>query len=467
MTPARSLRLLTAGASIVALLAVGACSSTRTTTPAPGGASSAAGGGASASGECSAYATYGDLKGKTISIFTSIASPAEAKPHTDSYKMFEKCTGATIKYEGSRDFEAQLPVRVKAGNAPDVAYIPQPGLLNTLVTGNPGKVFEAGAAASKNVDTYYSKEWKTYGSVNGKFYAVPVGANAKSFVWYSPKKFAEKGYKIPTTWDEMITLTDKIAADNPSAKPWCAGFESGGATGWVGTDWVEDMMLRTGTPEDYDAWVAHKIPFNDPKVVSAINKAGTILKNDKYVNGGLGGVKTIATTSFTEAGLPILDSKCFLQRQASFYQANWPKGTNVAENGDVWAFYLPGKTADVKPVLGGGEFATAFAERPEVQAFLAYLTSPEWSNEKAKSTPNGGWLSANKKLDPANLTMPMDKLSYQIITDPKTVFRFDGSDLMPAAVGSGSFWKEMTNWVALDKPTQAVADDIEKTWPKS
>ncbi|HOB04977.1 MAG TPA: ABC transporter substrate-binding protein [Propionibacteriaceae bacterium] len=467
MTPARSLRLLTAGASIVALLAVGACSSTRTTTPAPGGASSAAGGGASASGECSAYATYGDLKGKTISVFTSIASPAEAKPHTDSYKMFEKCTGATIKYEGSRDFEAQLPVRVKAGNAPDVAYIPQPGLLNTLVTGNPGKVFEAGAAASKNVDTYYSKEWKTYGSVNGKFYAVPVGANAKSFVWYSPKKFAEKGYKIPTTWDEMITLTNKIAADNPSAKPWCAGFESGGATGWVGTDWVEDMMLRTGTPEDYDAWVAHKIPFNDAKVVSAINMAGTILKNDKYVNGGLGGVKTIATTSFTEAGLPILDSKCFLHRQASFYQANWPKGTNVAENGDVWAFYLPGKTADVKPVLGGGEFATAFAERPEVQAFLAYLTSPEWSNEKAKSTPNGGWLSANKKLDPANLTMPMDKLSYQIITDPKTVFRFDGSDLMPAAVGSGSFWKEMTNWVALDKPTQAVADDIEKTWPKS
>ena len=465
MTTARTLRTLTAVASIAAVLAAGACTSTRAaTTPAGSAGGSAA---ASGSGDCAAYASYGDLKGKSISVFTSIASAAESKPHTDSYKMFEKCTGATIKYEGSRDFEAQLPVRIKAGNAPDLAYIPQPGLLNTLVTGNPGKVIEAGAAAVKNVDTYYSPEWKTYGSVNGKYYAVPVGANAKSFVWYSPKKFAEKGYKVPQTWDELIALSDKIAADFPSAKPWCAGIESGGATGWPATDWIEDMMLRTVSPADYDAWTTHKLAFNDPKVVNAINMAGSILKNDKYVNGGLGGVKTIATTSFTEAGLPILAGKCFLHRQASFYQANWPKGTNVAENGDVWAFYLPGKTTDVKPVLGGGEFAAVFSDRPEVQAFQAFLASPEWSNEKGKATPNGGWLSANKKLDPANLAMPMDKLSYQILTDYKTVFRFDGSDLMPSAVGAGSFWKEMTNWIALDKGSQAVADDIEKTWPKS
>lgn len=381
--------------------------------------------------------------------------------------MFETCTGATIKYEGSRDFEAQLPVRLKAGNAPDLAYIPQPGLLNTLVTGNPGKVIEAGAAATANVGANYSPEWKTYGSVAGKYYAVPVGANAKSFVWYSPKKFTEKGYAVPTTWDELMALSEKIATDNPDAKPWCAGIESGGATGWPATDWVEDMMLRTNSPEDYDAWVAHTLAFNDPKVVAAIDMAGSILKNDKYVNGGLGGVKTIATTSFTEAGLPILDGTCFLHRQASFYQANWPKGTDVSEAGDVWAFYLPGKTADVKPVLGGGEFAAIFADRPEVHAFQAFLASPEWSNEKAKATPNGGWLSANKKLDPANLTKPMDKLSYTLLTDAKTVFRFDGSDLMPSAVGAGSFWKEMTNWIALDKSSQDVANDIEKTWPKS
>jgi len=279
--------------------------------------------------------------------------------------------------------------------------------------------------------------------------------------------FADKGYTIPTTWDEMIALSDKIVADNPSGdvKPWCAGIESGGATGWPATDWIEDIMLRVNGPEVYDQWVDHSIAFNDPKVVAAIDKAGTILRNDKYVNGGLGGVKTIATTSFTEAGLPILDGACYMHRQASFYQANWGEGVKVGEDGDVWAFYLPSINADQKPVLGGGEFAAIFADRPEVKAFQAYLASPEWSNAKADATPNGGWLSANKKLDINKLVQPVDKLSYQILSDPKAVFRFDGSDLMPSAVGAGSFWKQMTDWIALGKSSQDVADAIEKSWP--
>jgi alpha-glucoside transport system substrate-binding protein len=453
MSHSRVTRVLIAAASISGLLAMAACSS-GTTPSASGGA-----------GDCAAYAQYGDLTGKTISVFTSIASDSEAKPHTDSYKPFENCTHATIKYEGSRSFEKQLPIRLKAGNAPDIAYIPQPGLLQTLVKDYPGKVFAAGDLASKNVDTYYDPAWKTYGSVDGKFYAVPVGANVKSFVWYSPKAFADKGYQVPQTWDEMMTLTQKIVADNPNSdvKPWCAGIESGDATGWPATDWVEDVMLRVNGTDVYDQWVAHTIPFNDPKVVAAIDQVGTILKDDKYVNGGFGNVKTIATTSFTEAGNPILQGECYMHRQASFYQANWPKGTKVGQDGDVWAFYLPSMSADSKPVLGGGEFAAAFSDRPEVQAFQAYLASPEWSNAKADATPNGGWLSANKKLDPTKLVQPVDKLSYQILTDPKATFRFDGSDLMPGNVGAGSFWTGMTDWIN-GKSTQEVADAIEKSW---
>jgi alpha-glucoside transport system substrate-binding protein len=470
MSQRRTARVLGAVASATALLAFAACSSTpaatTATSAAPGGTTAAT---SAPADECAAFAAYGDLTGKTITVFTSIASDSEAKPHTDSYIPFETCTGAKIKYEGSRDFEAQLPVRIKAGNAPDIAYIPQPGLLKTLVTGNPGKVFAAGELANKNVDEFYGPDWKKYGTVDDTFYAVPVGANAKSFVWYSPSMFADKGYTVPTTWDELMALTQKIADDNPDSdiKPWCAGIESGGATGWPATDWVEDMMLRTTTPENYDKWVSNELKFNDPIVVGAIDMAGSILKNPAYVNGGLGEVKTIATTSFTEAGLPILDGVCYMHRQASFYQANWGEGVKVGEDGDVWAFYLPAKDAASKPVLGGGEFAAAFSDRPEVQAFQAYLASPEWSNAKAKATPNGGWLSANKKLDPANLTQPVDKLSYQILTDPATVFRFDASDLMPGAVGAGSFWKEMTNWIALDKSSQDVADAIQKSWPTS
>ena len=223
-------------------------------------------------------------------------------------------------------------------------------------------------------------------------------------------------------------------------------------------------MLRTVTPEEYDMWVNHEMPFNDPKVVEALDKAGAILKNDKYVNGGLGNVKTIATTPFGDAGLPILDGACYLHRQGSGYQANWPESTDISENGDVFAFYLPGEDAETKPLLGGGEFAAAFSDREEVAAFQAYLTSPEWSNEKAKASA-AGWISANKELDPANLKTSIDQLAFELLTDENTVFRFDGSDLMPGAVGAGSFWNGMTDWIALDESSQKVLDSIESSWP--
>jgi alpha-glucoside transport system substrate-binding protein len=245
--------------------------------------------------------------------------------------------------------------------------------------------------------------------------------------------------------------------------PWCAGISSGGATGWPVTDWMEDFMLRLYGPEEYDKWVDHRIPFNSPEPTAALNAVGTYLKNDKYVNGGFGGVRSIATTTFQDAGLPVLSGQCQMHRQASFYAASWPKGTRIAQNGDVFAFYLPGRDTGSKPVLGGGEFVLAFSSRPEVQAFQTYLSSDAWANIKAKVS--SGWVSANSGLDKDNLTSPIDKLAATILADPRTVFRFDGSDQMPAAVGSGAFWKQATRWIE-GQDTRTTLDNIEKAWPR-
>lgn len=413
--------------------------------------------------ECEGLTEFGDLTGTTVKLYTSIVAP-EDQSHKDSYKLFTECTGAEVQYEGSKEFEAQLVVRVRSGNPPDVAYVPQPGLLNTLVT-DTGKVVEAPDTVAANVDEFFGEDWKNYGSVDGKFYAAPLGANVKSFVWYSPKMFQEKGWTVPTTWDEMVALSDTIAGTG--MKPWCAGIGSGEATGWPATDWLEDVMLRENGADVYDQWVNHEIPFDDPKVAQALDRVGNILKNDKYVNGGFGDVKSIATTTFQDGGLPILDGKCAMHRQASFYAANWPEGTDVSEAGDAFAFYLPTVSDEFgKPVLGGGEFVAAFDDRPEVQAFQTYLSSDTWANEKAKATPGGGWVSANTGLDINNLVSPVDKLSAETLQDPEAVFRFDGSDLMPGAVGAGSFWKEMTAWIT-GKDTEAALKTIEESWPSS
>ncbi|OLT03228.1 sugar ABC transporter substrate-binding protein [Pseudonocardia sp. CNS-004] len=440
------------------------------------GSNVAGGGGgnsAASSEECAPFAQYGDLSGTRVTIYTSIVAP-EDQPHIDSYRQFEECTGTQVVYEGSKEFEAQLPVRVQAGSPPDIAYVPQPGMINTLVSQSPGAVKPAPQTVVANVDQYYSETFKSAGSVDGTLYGAPLGSNVKSYVWYSPQAFAAKGYAVPTTWDEMVTLSNRIVADG--GRPWCAGIGSGDATGWPLTDWLEDVMLRENGPEVYDQWVSHAIPFDDPRVVAALDRVGSVLKNDDYVNGGLGDVASIATTTFQDGGLPILDeatpgmNACYMHRQANFYAANFPEGTDISENGQAFAFELPPIDPGAQQtILVGSEFVVAFSDRPEVQAFQAYLSSPEWANTKAKAGSDlgqSGWISANTGLDPNNLSNPIDKLSAEILQDESNTFRFDGSDLMPAAVGSASFWRGMTDWITGQSSSESLTF-IEQSWPPS
>jgi alpha-glucoside transport system substrate-binding protein len=413
---------------------------------------------------CAPYASYGSFpSGTSVSVFTSILPPEQQKFET-AWAQFEKCTGITVKYEGSDQFEAQLPTRIAGGNAPDIAFIPQPGLLAKLAKGdNPPKA--APSTVTANVDKFWNPAWKNYGTVDGTFYAAPLGSNMKSFVWYSPSVFKAKGYTIPQSWDDLFKLSDQMVKDG--IKPWCGGIESGGATGWLATDWLEETVLRQSGGDVYDQWIAHTVKFDSPEITKAMDTVAGWMKNPAYANAGIGDIKTIATTAFQDGGKPILAGKCGMYQQASFYAAQWDtfkKGAKIAEDGDVFAFYLPSMDPAKKAVEGGGEFVTAFSDKPEVQAFQTYLSSDTFATEKVKG---GGWVSANSGVPLDTYTDPISKLSAQYLTDSSAVFRFDASDLMPAAVGAGAEWKQLTAWFATDKPTQEVLQAIDAAWPSS
>ncbi|MBF9133267.1 carbohydrate ABC transporter substrate-binding protein [Plantactinospora sp. S1510] len=408
--------------------------------------------------ECAPYTNYQGHDGESVSIYASIRDK-EADLLRESWKQFEECTGIEIDYDGSGEFEAQLQVKVDGGNPPDLAFIPQPGLLARFAEAN--KLKPMTPELKTIADGNYPADWLKYATAGGQLYGTPLGANVKSFVWYSPKTFAEKGYQVPTTWQDLMALSDKIVATKQ--KPWCVGLESGEATGWPATDWIEDLMLRTQTPEVYDQWTTHAIPFNDPRVAQAVDQVGSVLKNPKYVNGGYGDVKSLTTTPFQEGGLPILQGQCSLHRQANFYANYLPEGTKVGPDGDIYAFYFPAvDPSKGKPVLGGGEFTVAFTDTEATQAVRTYLASGEYANSRAKL---GNWITPNNKLDVSNVQQEVDKLAMQVLLDKSAVFRFDGSDLMPAAVGSGTLWKGMIDWVN-GKDTKSTLDFIEGSWPK-
>jgi alpha-glucoside transport system substrate-binding protein len=397
-------------------------------------------------------------KGKTVEIFSPVRDGETDKAATrlrDAYAPLEACTGVKVVYTGTDQFETEIKVRVDGGNSPDLIDFPQPGGFLDLI--KEGKLKPFPDALGKAVTAENVAGWPELATVDGKVYGVPARANVKSMVWYSPKAFADAGYKIPTTLEELTALSDKIVTDG--GIPWCLGIESGVATGWVITDWFEDMMLRVNGPEVYDQWVKHEIPFNDPKVMAVAEAVEAIVKNPDYI-GGESAIKAIAATKFQEGGFPILDGNCFMHKQASFYSTIWPAGTTIGPEGQVDTFYFPTKEGDPKYMLGGGDLIGAGTDKPETFDVLAYTGSAEYVNTIVAAGDTS--LSPRKDFDTSKFSDPVIR-NFADMLKGADVFRFDGADMMPAAVGSGAFWKEATAWIA-GGTTEDFLNNVETAW---
>ncbi len=407
-----------------------------------------------------ADAFTGKFKGTKVTM-SGPFTDQDAVKFNDSVKSFEDATGITIEYTGSKEFEASISIQVEGGNAPDIVDFPQPGLLASLAAKgfglDAGKIVNA-AWLKEN----YSDAWLNLAQLknkDGQTYTAGIWAraNGKDIVYYPKKAFDAAGYKVPTTWQEMMDLSNQIIKDGDT--PWCIGIESGAATGWPATDWIEALMLRTTTPENYDKWVAGTLKFDSPEVRKAISYMTPIWFDDKMVHGG---TKSIVTTAFGDAPKPMFDNppKCWLHKQGNFISSFFP--SNLVAGVDYDVFYLP----TIDPALGkpfevAGDIYAAFHDRPEVRATLQYFTM----GESLKT-----WIEANGAIGPmkdASLDWykdPVMKKIAQYIQDA-TVVRFDGSDSMPGAVGSGSFWKEMTSWVSGSITEDTALKEIDASWP--
>lgn len=415
---------------------------------------SGGGGGGSAYGPGDA----GEADG-VVTIIGTIAD-TEAELLEQSWADWETENDIDIQYESTKEFEAQIGSLAQGGNPPDLAIFPQPGLLADLATR--GYIQPAPEGVASNVADGWSEDWAAYGTVEGQLVGAPLMASVKGFIWYSPSLFETNGWEVPETWDDLMTLTQTIA--DSGVVPWCAGFGSDAATGWPGTDWVEDLVLRQAGPDVYDQWVSHEIPFNDPAIKSAFDSVGDILLNPDYVNAGFGDVVTINSTPFADPATALVDGDCVLHHQASFYEGFiTDAGGTVAEDGDIWAFITPAEEAGAGAVTGGGEIVAAFSNDEDTVKVQEYLSSADWANSRVSL---GGVISANKGLDPSNASSAILSQAIETLQDPNTTFRFDASDLMPGAVGAGTFWTGMVDWIN-GTPTEDVLDAIEASWPSS
>lgn len=406
-------------------------------------------------------AAHADLKGQTLTIFGPWRGEDEAL-FQSVLAYFSDATGVNVRYSSSENYEQQIVIDTQAGSPPNIAILPQPGLLADLAA--KGFLVPLGDETAKWVEENYGagKSWVDLGSYKGKdgnkaYFAFPFKADVKSLVWYVPENFEEAGYKVPESMEDLLKLTDQIVADGGT--PWCIGLGSGGATGWPATDWVEDLMLRTQPLDVYQKWTTNEVKFTDPAVVAAINEFGKFAKNEKYVSGG---VAAVASTDFRDSpkGLFDIPPKCYLHHQASFIPSFFPEGTKVGTDADF--FYMPtyaSKPELGKPVLGAGTLVTVTKEAPAAKAFVEFLQTPiaheVWMAQSSFLTPYKGVnveTYANEQM----------KRQGEILTTA-TTFGFDGSDLMPGKIGAGAFWTGMIDFVG-GKSADQVAADIQKAW---
>jgi alpha-glucoside transport system substrate-binding protein len=449
-------------------LLVAACGSDSKTSPtttaatgsttAPGATTAPAGGDSILNGDIKCTQQY---KGKEVHIFSPTRNSTNNQAATDFQNAFDplvKCTGVKVVWDGTDQFETEVKVRVESGNPPDIMDFPQPGGFAGMLA--KGKLFPFPDLLANHVKNDSVPGWPELATSGGKIYGVPSRANVKSFIWYSPKMFADGKYKIPTTLEELTTLSDQIVKDG--GVPWCSGIESGAATGWPVTDWFEDYMMRLNGPDVYDQWVQHKIPFNDPLVKKVADAVGAILKNPAYL-GGANMVKASATTKFQDGGLPILEGKCYMFKQASFYAGNWPKGTTLGPDGQIDFMYFPSPAGAPRYMLGGGNLMGAGTDKPETYDTLLYAESLDFAYNIMAKAPGDAQLSPRKDFDSSKIT---DPISARFADELKKaeVFKFDGADMMPAAVGSGAFWKDATAWIVGGETTDEMLNNIEAAW---
>ncbi|MFZ0625322.1 MAG: ABC transporter substrate-binding protein [Acidimicrobiia bacterium] len=418
-----------------------------------------------------------DVSGTEVSVWGAPTGD-EGQSIQNTFDVYGQAEDATVTWLGSDSFEQDLRIAVDGGSPPDMAILPQPGSICEFADkGNLVSLEDMGFDIAEMEAAHSAYIIGLGQCADGNHYAIPTNVNYKSIIWYNKPAFEAAGYEIPTTWDELVALSQTIA--DSGTTPWCIGLGSEAATGWPGTDWIEDIMVRTAGADVYNQWVNHEIPFNDPAVKTAFDTAAEIWFADGFVLGGIDGVSAI---DFRDAPDPMFNDppSCLLHRQASFIANFFPEGVVPGTDADFFDFPAI-DTSLPAAAMGGGELAIVFNNRPEVVAFLDAYAGPDL--QCVQASPTGDGTNGNGTAD---LAAPIERISanantpndcYESDTVKKQAaavatalgangFVFDASDLMPSEVGQGSFWTGMVDWTR-GTPTQEVLDTIEASWPSS
>jgi ABC-type glycerol-3-phosphate transport system substrate-binding protein len=370
----------------------------------------------------------------------------------DSFKAVlngfnKKYPGVTVKYKSATDPASALSTAIQGGNPPNLAALPNPGLMKQYAgRGDVKPITFAKGTISKN----FSSDWVKFGTVNGKLYGVFFKGANKSTVWYNVHAFKNAGVKPPTSWSALITAGKTIRASGTPA------YSIGAADGWTLTDLFENLYIRNAGPAKYDQLTDHKIPWTDASVKSTLKLMAQVLSDKSNVAGNP--LQTDFPTSVTNVFQPS-KPKAAMVFEGDFVPSAAAGQTKAKPKKDYNVFAFPGvngKGGDY--VVGGGDVVCLFKDTPAARALITYLATPGaaeiWVKRGSFSSPNK---NVNAGLYPDDIT----RTTASALAKAST-FRFDMSDLAPTEFGSRDEFADLQTFARNPKNINGVAATLEK-----
>ncbi|MFJ6216376.1 ABC transporter substrate-binding protein [Streptomyces sp. NPDC092296] len=447
--------LVVTAATALALTAAGCGSGGGGGTAAPSSAGGASGPDGATGGDAASPAAtlkLPDLHGQSLSV-AAIWTGAEQKNFQQVLDDFAKRTGAKTSFVPTGDnVSTFLGTKVQGGAPPDVAFLPQVGVLQQFAKA--GWLKPVSAEVDATLTANYGKGWKDLGAYGGKQYGVYFKAANKSTVWYNTKVFADAGVSEPKTWADFLGTAQTISDSGTPA------VSIGGADGWTLTDWFENVYLSQGGPELYDKLAKHQIKWTDPSVAKALTTLGQLFGKDTLIAGGAkGALQTEFPASVDQAFAE--PPKAGIVYEGDFVAVNIASETKAKVGEDAKEFPFPAVDGGKAPVVSGGDVAVAMKDSPAAQALLTYLASPEAA---AVAAAQGGFLSPNKSLDLSVYPNDVARGIAKSLIDAGDDFRFDMSDQAPAAFGGTKGmgeWKDLQDFLANPKDVAGAQKKLE------
>jgi alpha-glucoside transport system substrate-binding protein len=392
------------------------------------------------------------LKGQTVEV-AAVWTGQEQQKFQKVLDAFAKKTGASVKYTPTGDNQSTfLGSKVSGGSPPDVALLAQQGVLVQFA--QKGWIKPLPAEAQQGLQQNYSKIWQDLGSADGKPYGVYFKVANKSTVWYRPQAFSDAGItQPPTTWADFVKAAGTISDSGTTP------IAVGGGDGWTLTDWFENVYVSQAGTEKYDQLSKHEIPWTDPSVKNALKALAQLWGKSNYIAGGTSGaLQTDMPTSVTQAfGDP---PKAAMVYEGDFVPGVITEQTKAKVGTDAKFFPFPA-VGQQAPVVGGGDAATMMKDTPGAKALVAYLATPEAAKEWAQQ---GGFTSPNKSLDISVYPDEIQRGIAKSVIDAGDNFRFDMSDLAPAAFGGTKGegeWADLQNFLKNPSDVDGTAKKLE------